>query len=306
MRILIDEVSLNRSEWLSYRAKPELYTASQVATIMGFGFQSPYELWLAKTGRVGPETSANARQLDYGLHMEQLLTRWLIEDTGKTFAPVDQLWQSEEYPFLICTPDIISRDGTIAELKTSANVRQRKTWEEGIPEAAEIQLLMNLAVGGAPKGIAAGLVAGNATSFKWHERAADPEFFAYAIDRVEEFRKHVKNDTPPEDFMTAADWSPVTKHFDMGANLRSARESDRELVALYKRLSAEKSALDKVCREKGKEVAALKARVLATCDGYCGIDLGDSRLEVKKIEKNMKARDAYVQTEYRINISEEN
>lgn len=306
-RVLQDDISENREKWLDLRMRKDLYTASQVSTILGFGFSSPYQLWLQKTGRaptVEVGDKIQQRQWEYGDYLEGLITKWLREETAKDWKKVNQLWQSVDYPFLICSPDIMCQD-EVGELKTSANPRQKRTWEEGIPESAEVQLLINLFVGGFSTGVSAGLVAGSAASFAWHKRTSDPEFFQYAMERVIDFMKYVEEDLPPEEYLTDADWQPVTSYFDMGASLREKKEEDDELVAQYRELTGKRQELERQAREVEKAQKAIKTRLMASCDGHSGIDLGEGRsLLIQKIEKNIKATEAHTRTEYRIKYGE--
>lgn len=171
--------------------------ASEISVILGFNkYQSAYELWLEKTGRMPLQNDDPSPQATWGHRMEPFLRDDTAESTGREIAQIVGM-QSTKYPWLRCSPDgVFTDDGAIFEAKTTG-VFQASEWSRGqVADHAELQVQTVMAVTGAPYAIVAVVIDRGELRLRRVERD-DDELIPLIIEASREFWQHVIDDTEP-------------------------------------------------------------------------------------------------------------
>lgn len=140
--------------------------ASECAAILGMGkwtSQTPYGIWLDKTGQIPVSTAVN-EAMEWGHLLEPVIRDKAAEKLGCEVVTVGGL-ESRERPWQRASLDavlITADDGPIPLECKNTSVYLAADWaDDQIPDAAELQLQHQLAVTGAPYGYVAGLIGGN-------------------------------------------------------------------------------------------------------------------------------------------------
>lgn len=146
----------DRESWLAGRGKS--IGASEAAAAIGMSpFESPYELWARKTGRIPAKDLSGNSAVEYGNRLEPILRAMFQAEHPEfelDYHQFDVLYQHER-PWMTATLDgelIDVEDGTkgILEIKT-ANVGRKSQWEkwhDAIPIGYLAQVLHQLLVTG--------------------------------------------------------------------------------------------------------------------------------------------------------------
>lgn len=145
----------NRTTWLS--ARKAGLGASDIASVMGIGFQSPIDLWMEKRGlKEHPDLSENDR-VAFGNAAEEPLRamfRVMHPEYELDFTPYLILRQEGEYDFLSDTPD-----GELTEIETGKRgLYESKTatclkkadwdeWREKVPQKYYCQICQGMFCG---------------------------------------------------------------------------------------------------------------------------------------------------------------
>lgn len=145
----------NRTTWLS--ARKAGLGASDAASVMGIGFQSPIDLWMEKRGlKEHPDLSENDR-VAFGNAAEEPLRamfRVMHPEYELDFTPYLILRQEGEYDFLSDTPD-----GELTEIETGKRgLYESKTatclkkadwdeWREKVPQKYYCQICQGMFCG---------------------------------------------------------------------------------------------------------------------------------------------------------------
>lgn len=145
----------NRTTWLA--ARKSGLGASDIASVMGIGFQSPIDLWMEKRGlKDHPDLSENDR-VAFGNAAEEPLRamfRVMHPEYELDFTPYLILRQEGEYDFLSDTPD-----GELTEIETGKRgLYESKTatclkkadwdeWREKVPQKYYCQICQGMFCG---------------------------------------------------------------------------------------------------------------------------------------------------------------
>jgi putative phage-type endonuclease len=146
---------------------------------MGVGYEedNEYKLWLDKTGRAGHGEQTEAMRR--GIWLEPHVVDFFAEKTKLGVRRCGLLAQKEN-PILRATPDRLTADGGVVEIKTvGAWAKTRAEWRNGIARHAYVQAQWQLMVSG--------------RTHAW--------FCAYAIDTEPMVRGPVQRDEPLIDRM---------------------------------------------------------------------------------------------------------
>lgn len=176
----------SHEDWLSVRKQG--IGSSEIGTILGINpFETPYQLWLRKTGR---DTSVKEENfaMKAGHYLEDAVSRFFSDETGAVIqknSACDFIVRSKEKPFLQVSPDrffkLNDKRKRILECKTT----QREIDVDDIPKHWFVQLQYQLGVCELEAGALAWLTQGREFGFK--EYQFDPDIFKFIIDSVEEF-----------------------------------------------------------------------------------------------------------------------
>lgn len=135
-----------RTEWLAARRLG--LGGSDMSTVAGVNqYNSPYALWLDKTGR--GEEKPQTQRMRMGHMLEPIVAELFTEQTG---IPVRRagLMRHRLNEWMQVSVDRLSADGGICEYKTTNwRTNDAEVWQDGeVPDHAEIQSQWGLAVTG--------------------------------------------------------------------------------------------------------------------------------------------------------------
>lgn len=111
----------SHEEWLAERAKG--IGASEVSAVIGINpWETPFSLWLKKTGQVPPTEENDAMRR--GHYLEDAVVQWWMHETGEQVikaSAADIIYVHPDYPFMRVTPDrIVKGRKKLLEVKSTA------------------------------------------------------------------------------------------------------------------------------------------------------------------------------------------
>lgn len=230
---------------------------SRASSILGVGFQTPFQVWAEMTGRVQREDIGGLEHIEAGIFLEDAAARWFAHRTGLKVLDSPGLIVDQQFPWLAGTPDraIILADGTpgILEVKNTG-AHARALWSDGedgdVPLGYRVQVQTYLRITGYEVGYYAAIVGGQKLRTPRMER--DSEFIAAMLAELERFLvEHVQADIPPA---VSGDDLGVLKRMwpkDTGRSISASHgEPATQALAKLVRCKCEIAAL-----EKGKNEA---------------------------------------------------
>lgn len=189
---VLDIRDVGREAWLEARK----LGSSDAAAICGLNkWRTPYQVWAEKTGVAAPVEQNEAMR--WGQLLEPVIASEFGDRTGLMPRKNDKLFCSAGHDYLTATPDyFVMEEGVqgLVECKNTS-VYQASDWETGIPDAAHIQVMHQLAVTGLTYAYVVGLVGGN--KLVWHRIERDEAIIHALIGKLEAFWELVKTKTPP-------------------------------------------------------------------------------------------------------------
>ena len=194
-KVLVSTENMPYADWLEYRKQG--IGGSDASVVCGISrYKSPVELWMNKTGQLPDQEAGEAAY--WGTQLEPFVRAEFTKRTGIEVQTVNQLLQSEEYPFMLANLDGICEVpdvGTcIFEAKT-ASAYKAGEWEDTIPDEYQLQIQHYMAVTGYAGTYIAVLIGGN--TFRWKFIERDEELISMLIELESAFWDHVQNCTPP-------------------------------------------------------------------------------------------------------------
>ncbi len=194
-KILVSTENMPYADWLEYRKQG--IGGSDASVVCGINrYKSPVELWMNKTGQLPDQEAGEAAY--WGTQLEPFVRAEFTKRTGIEVRTVNQLLQSEEYPFMLANLDGICEVpdvGTcIFEAKTASAYKVGE-WEDTIPDEYMLQVQHYMAVTGYAGTYIAVLIGGN--TFKWKFIERDEELISMLIELESAFWNHVQDCTPP-------------------------------------------------------------------------------------------------------------
>lgn len=228
----IHTLNMSRREWLELRRTS--IGGSDVATILGFNkYQSPYQLWLDKTGQIDINASDPSEAAYWGNVFEEAVAQEFTLRTDKKVRMDNFMYFHREYPFLSANVDRqVVGENAILECKT-ASVYLADKWEgESIPEQYIFQVQHYMNVLDKEYAYIAVLIGGQ--KFVWKPIERDQELINLIEEQLIQFwNVHVLQNIAP-----AIDGSEATTAFmkeryassEAGKELLLGRAED-ELIA---------------------------------------------------------------------------
>lgn len=172
----------SHEEWLEERKIG--IGASEVGTILGISpFDTPFSLWLKKTGQVEPEPENEAMLMGHLLE-DAVAKRWEIETGQKVIksSAADIIYAHPDHPYMRVTPDrIVKGRKKLLECKTTS----MPVDPDNLPPHWVAQVLYQEYVTGIHDGDIAWLESGR--HFGYANIPYDEEFVGLILDRVTEF-----------------------------------------------------------------------------------------------------------------------
>ena len=260
----------DRGAWLE--ARREGLGGSDASAIAGVNeFTSLYEVWLDKTGRGTPKRYTP--EMRFGHLIEDDARQVFTEDTGIGVS-LAGLQRSKARPWQQHTPDGITSDGGLLEIK-SVGWRQAHHWDDGqVADHAEVQVQHGMAVTGLSH---AWVVAVIEREFVFRRVERSLPFVDLITDMERDFwERHVLADEEPA--MVAADLDLVRARYPratQGApSVVDCAWLDEQVDSWRRADEALKAAKDARARIEAELTAAIGD---AESVGVCGDD-GQTRV----------------------------
>lgn len=154
-----------RDQWLASRATG--IGASEVASILGVGFQTPAEVWLRKVGLAADEDlAAEVERIHWGQVLEPVIIDQYATAryAGRPTTRSGELLRSKAHPWALATLDAVTRHpshGAIPLETKATDAFLAGDWEDGPPERYYLQVQAQMLVTGASIASIASLIGGN-------------------------------------------------------------------------------------------------------------------------------------------------
>ena len=259
-----------RAEWLAERRN--YLGATDTASILGKGFNSPFGVYVEKTGGELPEPSDELRIImDLGLELEPFMARLFKRETGKGLIEVPPM-RHPEHSFIGANIDRMTEDrAAVVELKTHGLSTLAEFGPEGsdqVPDRYHIQVTKQLGIArlnGYP------VHTGFLYAFDLATRKTrlfvipfDEQFFDFLISKdVEFWNRHVLAGVAPEVSEKDEDRLRLLYPEDDGEYLIASEEED-DLIGRLMDISPKRRA---IC----KEFDDLKAKAIQVIGDHAGI-----------------------------------
>lgn len=199
----------NREAWLNARNKT--LGASEVASALGMGFATPFDLWREKTGRAPHSDLSDNERVRYGSKAEtHLRSLFELQFCGEYEVEYNayRVYRHADFDFLTCTLDgelIRLSDGVKGVWECKTAKIQRKSdldeWNGRIKQAYYVQICEQLVVTGYDFAVVtAQLILPDGNSEIRHytiERSEIENDIEYVKNEAVKFWRYVQNDTKP-------------------------------------------------------------------------------------------------------------
>lgn len=196
------KIASHTPEW--YQKRATHLGASETACLFGCGYQSFYDLWMTKAGRLAAEDFSQNERIIIGAEVEDGIARAAARLHKLQLIKADEYVTDDTVAGLGCTPDyyLVESGGVIpVEVKNSSWGTFRDAWyqtDEGIepPERFSLQLQTQIACLDAQEGLLIALIAGERIELvrmARHERA-----IAEIRKRVTAFWDSIRKGIEPE------------------------------------------------------------------------------------------------------------
>lgn len=188
------------AHWL--RLRKQGLGASDAAAILGLSkWGTPLSVYLDKLSDSIDDTMSDRQ--DWGHRLEEPVAQWVRDTKGLQVTDCPGLIRSEEFPWLLATPDrkVIEGDVVVPLEIKSSDAFMRDAWETGIPLNYQVQLQQQILIMGAPYGYLAVLHGGNTPDF--FKVPADKEFHEQLVRLTRTYwEDHILAQVPPEPITT--------------------------------------------------------------------------------------------------------
>jgi len=228
MRIV--QMEQGTDEWKEWRRTR--IGASDIPSIMGVGFKTPYELWREKMGlAVGKTNEAMIR----GTMMEPKAREWATRQLKVLIEPV--IVESAIYDWAIASLDGLTLDGDILEIKCPGKLDHSLAMKGVVPPKYMPQLLWQMYVAEKSKAFYESFDGDDGIILEVNR---DEEEIKKIVAKATEFKQLLDTNTPPE--LTSRDRISACSNEGMAKSMRAKtlvekkREIDEELADLKESL----------------------------------------------------------------------
>ena len=238
--VLVTRVTQPRAEWLTARRTG--ITATDVVALAGLDpYRSAHDVWLDKRGRPDDEPGEAAH---WGSLLEGPVAEEWAHRTGAKIRRVGLLRHHQHgHHMATCDRLVVGGRHEVLEVKVrSAFVAAQ--WESGVPDKVVAQVQWQLHVTGLETAHVAALIGGQRLAT--FEVARDQDIINYLSDLADEAWSQTSSDTPP--VLEPQNLRPGSLRRlwpDRGGVVQVDPTAAGELVAAYRRVSAEASAAEK-------------------------------------------------------------
>lgn len=240
---LVLPTGADRSTWLAARRSG--LGGSEVSTLVGLTrYESPYELWLDKTGQIPLVDEAPSEAAEMGTLLEPIVRDRFARLHGLT-VELAGTYRSVEWPWMFANPDGICSDGAGYEGKTCSQWLAHQ-WKDGqAADHAELQAQWGMAVTGLPAWHVAVLIGGQHNEYRLVER--DDDLIGVLVDVGRRFwHDHVLTGEPPAWDGSEAAVQYLTERYPTAGvgTIADVDQDERDEIARLreKTMAAEKAA----------------------------------------------------------------
>lgn len=246
------------ASWL--KAHEGVFGGHDIASILGVGRKTPFQLWAEFTNKVEKEDISKLPWVRRGNALEPVVAQLYSETTGRELMPSPGMIRHPTIPFIAGTPDRLvetpERGLGIAELKT-IGFWKRDAWENGIPLDFQVQCHVYMAVMQVEWFTISAMPIDDRRDetepILWMDAVIDPVFMDFMLDEVGTFYdEHITRDIPPPALQDDA--SVLRRMFKREVTGTVVKLSDLhgDLWAERRELLAQKREIEK----RAEEVAA--------------------------------------------------
>jgi len=226
---------------------------SEVGAILGIDpFNSPYKVWLSKTGR--EDNSVSNKYTEAGNILEGAVAEFFQRATKNRIIKASekqQVWKHPTHEWALGMTDRIY----LSKDKVGRGVLECKTTQAQLDKAHDTwftQLQWYLGVTGFSYGAVAWLERG--LDFKYNEFEFDPDYFNFCIEEVGKFWEvNVKGDIPPEPISG----DDVLKRFPRHV-VGKALIAEPEMISTHERLKSLRVEIKALSEEEEQLTEAVK------------------------------------------------
>lgn len=184
--VFASTADMSRDEWLLERRKG--IGGSDASIILGINkWQTPFELWLDKTGQV-PVSESGSEAAYFGSLLEDVVAKEFEIRSGKKVRRRKAMLRHPKHDFILANVDrMIVGEKAILECKTTSAYNLKEWEDDEIPDSYIVQVQHYLGVLGPEykKAYFAVLIGGN--KFIWKEIERDDELIAMIFQAEIEF-----------------------------------------------------------------------------------------------------------------------
>ncbi|KIN30900.1 YqaJ viral recombinase family protein [Bacillus subtilis] len=184
--VFASTADMSRDEWLLERRKG--IGGSDASVILGINkWQTPFELWLDKTGQV-PVSESGSEAAYFGSLLEDIVAKEFEIRSGKKVRCRKAMLRHPKHDFILANVDrMIVGEKAILECKTTSAYNLKEWEDDEIPDSYIVQVQHYLGVLGPDykKAYFAVLIGGN--KFVWKEIERDDELIAMIFQAEIEF-----------------------------------------------------------------------------------------------------------------------
>ena len=278
-------LTTSRYEWLEQRQ--DGIGSSDASAIAGLSsFESPYSLWMVKTGRapLDPPVDRSTEKLrEWGNRLEPVILEATADEISHPITKPTVGYYNLEHPWLHANLDGVTDDGRICEFKT-VHGSQAYKWDGQIADHAEIQVHHTGLVTGMTHAVVAALVGGH--DLRVYEIELNPNIQEMLFDMEQKFWQHVQDGTPPDVDGHARTIEALTAEWQhKPAAQEVAAEDVQDVWAAW--LDAEQRR-----KQAEQDEKAAKAKLAELMDGHDLLTTGErvwaktrrGRLSLKRLE----------------------
>jgi putative phage-type endonuclease len=289
-----------REEWLEWRRGG--LGASDIAGVLGLSpWSSPVSVWARKVGLTGEPDSSEAMR--FGRMAEDMLARYLEEDTGLTVDGAQTRVERPDHPWMRCTVDGYGFDGpsrdpssavAVVEFKTTADAPEQ--WTPEVPLHYACQATWTTIVTGHPVVLFGVLhLAFGRPTFRVYEFQPSPDDIAFVTRAATEFwTENVLGGSQPDVDGSGATTEALEEIYSADANLEAV-EAPASVALSLSRIAANEERIQ-ICRGIIDEE---KNAIRSLMGGATVLTLGHDRKGKPKIVATWRNehRGGYVVTE---------
>lgn len=239
-------VNVTRDDFHTIRRKG--IGGSDIPVVMGLSpYTTPYQLWLAKTGRVIPQDISHLPHVKRGIDNEPVARSLLEAKYGMKFEPM--FWNHPKFEWMRCSCDGSNLENKImCEIKVVGKDKHEDTARGQVPDIYFAQCQWNMYIADMEKCLYTSYCPEDGT-LHVVEVLPDVEFLNKAIEAATKFwTENVLLDTPPP--LSSRDWVEVKNDKELEDLITQWSTLKTQMELLEAELEAQASKIKDWVKEK--------------------------------------------------------